>query len=117
MTRIFRDQIVDKQAELQPLLDLQLLTSNYGDDDEIRRNAEDCEQPEKFEINLVKKERELRDIIQKDMDRTMQDVDFYAQSDTKQKMSDLLYLWAKDNPQFGYRQGMNEILAIIVHAI
>ena len=63
MTKIFRDQIVDKQAELQPLLDLQLLTSNYGDDDQIRRDAEECEQPEKFEINLIKKERELRDII------------------------------------------------------
>ena len=47
----------------------------------------------------------------------MQDVEFYARDDTKKHMSDLLYLWAKDNPQFGYRQGMNEILAIIVHAI
>ena len=63
MTKIFRDQIVDKQAELQPLLDLQLLTSNYGDDDQIRRDVEECDQPEKFEINLIKKERELRDII------------------------------------------------------
>jgi hypothetical protein len=28
----------------------------------------------------------------------------------------ILYLWAKDNNEFGYRQGMNEVLAIIVFA-
>ena len=47
----------------------------------------------------------------------MQDIPFYANEQTKVQMSDLLYLWAKDNPTFGYRQGMNEILAIIVHVI
>lgn len=121
MTRIFRDQIVEKQTELQPLLDLQLLTSNYGDvnDESVRKEAEEAAaaQPEKFELNLIKKERELRDIISKDIERTCQDVEFYALDETKQRMSDLLYLWAKDNPQFGYRQGMNEILAILVHAV
>lgn len=60
-----------------------MLTSNYGDDDQIRREAEDCGQPEKFEINLIKKERELRDIIQKDIERTSQDVEFYALENTK----------------------------------
>jgi len=28
----------------------------------------------------------------------------------------MLYLWAKDNHDFGYRQGMNEILAVLVYA-
>ena len=26
------------------------------------------------------------------------------------------YLWAKDNIDYGYRQGMNEVLAIVVYA-
>lgn len=28
----------------------------------------------------------------------------------------LLYLWSKDNKDLSYRQGMNEILAILVYA-
>ena len=30
------------------------------------------------------------------------------------QLMNILYLWAKDNNEFGYRQGMNEVLAIIV---
>ena len=66
---------------------------------------------------MVTKDKELRDIIQKDIDRTMQDVDFFTSEHVKGQMFDILYLWAKDNNEFGYRQGMNEILAMVVHAI
>lgn len=33
---------------------------------------------------------------------------------TKDLMSQLLYLWGRENPDYGYKQGMNEILALIV---
>ena len=29
-------------------------------------------------------------------------------------VSQLLYLWGRENPDYGYKQGMNEILAIVV---
>jgi len=29
-------------------------------------------------------------------------------------MEDVLYIWAKEYPEFKYQQGMNEILAVIV---
>ena len=29
-------------------------------------------------------------------------------------MTQLLYLWGRENPDYGYKQGMNEILAIIL---
>jgi hypothetical protein len=29
-------------------------------------------------------------------------------------MEEILYIWAKEYPEFRYQQGMNEILAIIV---
>lgn len=28
----------------------------------------------------------------------------------------MLYLWAKDNKEYGYRQGMNEILGMVAYA-
>ena len=36
--------------------------------------------------------------------------------DFKKELMLMLYLWAKDNHDFGYRQGMNEILAVLVYA-
>jgi len=35
----------------------------------------------------------------------------------KDKLHELLYLWACENPQYGYQQGMNEILAAVVLAV
>ena len=32
-------------------------------------------------------------------------------------MESLLFLWAKENPEFKYQQGMNEILGIIIIAL
>jgi hypothetical protein len=29
-------------------------------------------------------------------------------------MEELLYIWAKEHPEFKYQQGMNEILAVVV---
>lgn len=66
---------------------------------------------------MVKRDYELRDIIQKDLDRTMQEFEFYTRPEVKESLFNILYLWAKDNTEFGYRQGMNEILGIIVYAV
>lgn len=46
----------------------------------------------------------------------MQELALFTIPEVKQCLEDLLYLWAKDNHDFGYRQGMNEILAILVVA-
>jgi len=32
-------------------------------------------------------------------------------------MEEVLFIWAKEYPQFKYQQGMNEILAVIVLAL
>ena len=59
----------------------------------------------------------MREIITKDVDRTLQEIEFFTRPDVKEKLSDILYLWARDNLEYGYRQGMNEVLAMIVLAI
>ena len=47
----------------------------------------------------------------------MQDNEFFTREDVKEHLSNILYLWARDNNEMGYRQGMNEVLAITVVAI
>ena len=34
--------------------------------------------------------------------------------ETKDLLTQLLFLWGRENPDYGYKQGMNEILAMVV---
>lgn len=44
----------------------------------------------------------------------MQELDLFRDSDVQRGMEDLLYIWAREHPDFKYQQGMNELLAVIV---
>ena len=59
-------------------------------------------------------EREMKDLIKQDVNRTLQEFDYFHKNETKDLMTQLLYLWGRQNPDYGYKQGMNEILAIIM---
>ena len=56
---------------------------------------------------------ELKIIINKDLDRTRQEIDLFLQSKIKNILANVLYIWSKENPSISYRQGMHELLAII----
>lgn len=62
------------------------------------------------------RDKEVQELITQDVDRTMQEINLFTIPIIKEHLEDLLYLWAKDNNDFSYRQGMNEILAIVVIA-
>jgi hypothetical protein len=55
------------------------------------------------EINFLVKDKELREIIKQDIDRTSQDIDFFTKQEIKENLSNILYLWSKDNSDFSYR--------------
>ncbi|ODV82022.1 RabGAP/TBC [Suhomyces tanzawaensis NRRL Y-17324] len=61
---------------------------------------------------------ELLETIILDIDRLFPGEDFFHASNplsitTKHQMIEILYLWAKCNPQVGYKQGAHEILGLI----
>jgi hypothetical protein len=47
----------------------------------------------------------------------MQDVLFFKSQLVLDNMEELLFIWAKANPDYKYQQGMNEILASIIVAL
>ena len=57
---------------------------------------------------------ELSGVIQRDLVRTYADSPFYTSDAIQQLMLNVLLVWGKCNPQYEYRQGMNELLAPIV---
>ena len=55
----------------------------------------------------------MREIIAADVDRTWQEYDFFKRPAVQEAMTTVLYLWGRENTEFCYKQGMNEILAIV----
>ena len=55
----------------------------------------------------------LKELINKDLDRTHQEIDLFLQNKIKNILANVLYIWSKENSKVSYRQGMNELLAII----
>lgn len=49
-----------------------------------------------------------------DVDRTFQKLDFFRQVQHKSILENILFVWSMNNT-LGYRQGMNEIVAVIVY--
>jgi TBC1 domain family protein 5 len=58
----------------------------------------------------------LRNSIKKDVDRTLQHLPFFREESTKTKLNELLYIWARENFDYRYQQGMSDILAVFVYA-
>ena len=66
--------------------------------------------------NELLEDKDLKDSIYKDVVRTHQDYKFFYRNEIRNQMVSQLYLWAKTYPLFSYRQGMNEILAMVYFA-
>ena len=62
-------------------------------------------------------DKEIRVQIQKDVTRTNQENIFFRLQDTKDRLQEILYIWAREHPEYKYQQGMNEILAGLVSAV
>ena len=58
-------------------------------------------------------ENELKNLINLDLARTYQDIDLFLQSKIKNVLANVLFIWSKENSDVSYRQGMNEILAVL----
>src|SRR4051812_10598494 len=64
--------------------------------------------------NSFFEENELKKIINLDVNRTYQDKDLFQNTAIKEIMVNILFLWSKENKDVSYKQGMNEILAVIL---
>ena len=96
---------------MAPLINLRWQTNNIG------KGASGDTPKETDPLEKMQElDKELRELVKQDVDRTMQDNDFFTKDEVKDELSNILYLWSKDNVEFGYRQGMNEVLAILVMA-
>ena len=64
-----------------------------------------------------KTDMEITSLIKKDIQRTLPEVPAFQNIGVSQSLQQILYIWAKENPEYKYQQGLNDILAIIVVCI
>ena len=64
-------------------------------------------------FNTLYEENELRRIINLDIVRTYQNINLFSQDNTKKLLLNILFIWCKENDDISYRQGMNDLLAIL----
>jgi len=63
--------------------------------------------------NSFYQDNELKQTIRNDLDRTLQERALFQKEETKETLLQVLFVWCKGNPDISYRQGMNELLAIL----
>ncbi|KAI5847864.1 rab-GTPase-TBC domain-containing protein [Morchella snyderi] len=61
-----------------------------------------------------RRDEELRAEIVQDVERCMPDVGYFRGADVQQSLLDVLFVYCKLNEDLGYRQGMHEIVAVIL---
>lgn len=59
----------------------------------------------------------IKDQIANDVERTNAEIEFFKQEKVKADLTDVLIVWAGKNSDTQYRQGMNEIAALILLVI
>ena len=65
-------------------------------------------------FNTLYEENELRRIINLDIIRTYQNINLFSQENIKKLLLNILFIWSKENNDISYRQGMNDLLAILI---
>jgi len=60
---------------------------------------------------------QLHKTILQDVDRTYPEYEFFHQDDIKKLMMDILFVYACEYNELSYRQGMHELLAIVIYVI
>lgn len=61
-------------------------------------------------------DKDMRELIVQDIERTSQEYEFFTLKPVKDVLIGILFLWSKENSDISYKQGMNEILAMVVFA-
>ena len=68
-------------------------------------------------FNPFRPEKETRNMINLDLKRTFQELALFNDENIKNKLNHILFLWSVENPDYGYQQGMNDIVSIIFLAL
>ncbi|OQE79782.1 hypothetical protein PENNAL_c0050G07329 [Penicillium nalgiovense] len=85
--------------------------------DDLESTVDPLADDEQSPWQTLRHDETLRAEILQDVDRCLQENFFFQEPDTKSKLTDILFVYSKLNPDVGYRQGMHELLAPVLWAV
>ena len=72
---------------------------------------------EEFRTKINEDDYETLDLIKIDIDRTYQDMSLFQNIKYKRIMTYVLFIYSKNYPNYGYKQGMNDICAVFLYIL
>ncbi|KAJ5232253.1 hypothetical protein N7468_005209 [Penicillium chermesinum] len=90
---------------------------NIEHPDDIESTIDPLADEEESPWQSLRNDERLRGEIVQDVDRCLQENLFFQDPATKAKLTDILFVYSKLNPDVGYRQGMHELLAPILWVV
>ena len=91
-------------------------TKHIEDFIELKR-LNDTFKYDEYKTIFSKEEFDLLNLIKMDADRTYQENEIFLKEEIKKKLICALYIYAKENPKIGYRQGMNDICGVFLYIL
>ena len=91
-----------------------LSIKKYKDDTLNIGGANNSNKKGERNFNTLYEENELRRIINLDIIRTYQNINLFSQEKIKKLLLNILFIWCKENDDVSYRQGMNDLVAILI---
>ncbi|KIW79125.1 hypothetical protein Z517_08965 [Fonsecaea pedrosoi CBS 271.37] len=85
--------------------------------DDLHSSADPLADDENSPWSTLRQDEISREEIFQDVTRCMQDNYFFREPSTQKRLLDILFIYAKLNPDIGYRQGMHELLAPIIWVV
>ena len=72
---------------------------------------------EEFRTKINEDDYETLDLIKIDIERTYQDMSLFQNIKYKRIMTYVLFIYSKNYPNYGYKQGMNDICAVFLYIL
>ena len=109
-------KIISLEREKYSNLKNKYITKDIEDFIELNR-AKDSFKYDSYKEIITKEEFDLLHLIKVDTDRTYQENEIFLLDIVKKKLITVLYIYAKENPKYGYKQGMGDICGVFLYVL
>ena len=109
-------KVLALEREKYSNLKKQYITENIEKFIELKR-VDDTFKYDNYKKILDKEEFDLLNLIKIDVDRTYQENEIFLLDIIKKKLVNVLYIYAKENPNYGYKQGMSDICGVFLYVL
>ena len=100
----------EKYSELRK----KYITKNIEDFIELKR-VNNTSKYDNYKDIITKEEFDLLNLIKVDVERTFQENEIFLLDIVKKKLTTVLYIYSKENPNYGYKQGMGDICGVFLY--